>query len=186
MRPFLASIICLFMITACTEAPVPKKRGYIRMNFPEHAYRLAQPDCPYQFEISTQAALQRTADACHFKLWYPEFKGEVFLNYLPINEDNSLRDLLDEMHRLAYQHEVKASAINTRSWQVDSLDKFVLEYKLEGNVASAYQFCVTDSTDHFLRGALYFRAQPNADSLRPVQQYVMHDLDHLLTTFRWR
>lgn len=185
MRIIAALVIFLAIGYSCTEAPIPKKRGYIRMDFPAHAYARAEPDCPFSFDVSRHAELQKTADSCHYRLWYPQLKGEVFLDYLPLNEENSLRELLDEMHRLAYQHEVKASAINTRATQVDSLDKFILEYKLGGNVASAYQFCITDSSKHFLRGALYFRTTPNRDSLNPALGYLEKDLDHLLASFRW-
>ena len=60
-------------------------------------------------------------------------------------------------------------------------------YRLRGSrVASTYQFWVTDSVNHFLRGALYLNKVPNNDSLAPVLEYIQADMDHLIETLRWR
>jgi hypothetical protein len=53
-------------------------------------------------------------------------------------------------------------------------------------VATAHQFFLTDSTKHFLRGALYFDATPNEDSLRPVNAFLQAEMKHLIQTFRWK
>ena len=58
-------------------------------------------------------------------------------------------------------------------------------FKVGGNAATAKQFFLTDSITNFLRGALYFDATPNADSLRPVQDFLQKDIEHLINTFRW-
>jgi hypothetical protein len=36
-----------------------------------------------------------------------------------------------------------------------------------------------------MRGALYFDSTPNADSLRPVQDFLQKDIEHLINTFKW-
>ena len=66
-----------------------------------------------------------------------------------------------------YFMEAKTSSIEEGSW-FSSLASFKADYfSLKGNTATANQFFVTDSVKHFLRGALYFNATPNEDSLRP-------------------
>ena len=55
-----------------------------------------------------------------------------------------------------------------------------------GYAATSKQFFVTDTGKHFLRGALYFNATPNADSLQPVQDFLQQDIQHLLQTFKWK
>ena len=35
-------------------------------------------------------------------------------------------------------------------------------------------------------GALYFDAAPNEDSLRPVNEFLVADMKHLIRTFRWK
>jgi gliding motility-associated lipoprotein GldD len=59
-------------------------------------------------------------------------------------------------------------------------------FSLRGNTATANQFFLTDSTKHFLRGALYFNTSPNEDSLGIVNDFLQEDLHHLINTLRWR
>jgi hypothetical protein len=54
-----------------------------------------------------------------------------------------------------------------------------------GNAATANQFFVSDSTRHFLRGALYFDTTPNEDSLGIVNQFLQVDMKHLINTLKW-
>src|SRR5690625_6392185 len=49
-----------------------------------------------------------------------------------------------------------------------------------GNTASNYQFMLSDTTKHFLRGALYFDVTPNVDSIRPVLNYLKEDMEILI------
>jgi gliding motility-associated lipoprotein GldD len=59
-------------------------------------------------------------------------------------------------------------------------------FTVGGNAATAKQFFVTDSVHHFLRGALYFDASPNEDSLGIVNDFLQVDMKHLINTFRWK
>jgi gliding motility-associated lipoprotein GldD len=45
---------------------------------------------------------------------------------------------------------------------------------------------VTDSTKHFLRGAVYFNTATKNDSLAPVIRYLKQDAIHLIQTLRWK
>ena len=59
-------------------------------------------------------------------------------------------------------------------------------YDLKGNTASAVEFYVTDSINHYLRGSLYFASEPNADSLAPVIDFFREDIIHLIETLKWK
>jgi gliding motility-associated lipoprotein GldD len=59
-------------------------------------------------------------------------------------------------------------------------------YELTGNCASPVQFILTDSVNNFIRGALYFDAVPNADSIAPVSAYVEKDVKRLVESMRWK
>ena len=62
-----------------------------------------------------------------------------------------------------------------------------LIYFLEGeDVASPLQFYLTDSTDHFMRGSLYFNVRTNNDSLAPVIDFIIDDVRHLIETIEWK
>ena len=58
-------------------------------------------------------------------------------------------------------------------------------YDIHGNSASNLQFFVTDSSNHFLRGSLYFNAIPNSDSLQPIKEYIKEDLEVLMESVTW-
>ncbi len=58
-------------------------------------------------------------------------------------------------------------------------------YRIDGNVASPMQFFLTDSTTHFLRGALYIRATPDIDSLKPVVDFLEKDVVYLIESTKW-
>jgi gliding motility-associated lipoprotein GldD len=59
-------------------------------------------------------------------------------------------------------------------------------YEFYGNAATPFQFHMTDSVNHFLRGTVYFNATPNFDSIYPVLQYVKADLIKLISTTSWK
>jgi len=61
-----------------------------------------------------------------------------------------------------------------------------LFFNVGGDVATANQFFLSDTTKHFLRGALYFNTTPNADSLGIVNSFLVEDVRHLINTFKWR
>lgn len=183
---FAIVYFAIVIFTGCGENAVPKPRGFIRIDFPTKEYKASELPCPYEMEIPAYSAFKKMDRSCDYVLWFPKFKAEVYLNYRGIDGENPLQSYLDEMHKLAYQHQVKASAINARTREFPDNEKFVLEYEIEGNVASSYQFCITDSTQHFLRGALFFRARPNQDSLKPATTYIKQDIDHMIKTLRWK
>jgi len=54
--------------------------------------------------------------------------------------------------------------------------------ELSGEVPTQFQFFVTDSTQHFLRGALYFQTAVKNDSLAPIIEYIKVDMMHLMNT----
>jgi gliding motility-associated lipoprotein GldD len=59
-------------------------------------------------------------------------------------------------------------------------------FTLTGNTATANQFFLTDSIKHFLRGALYFNATPNEDSISLVNNFLREDILHLINTLKWK
>jgi gliding motility-associated lipoprotein GldD len=81
---------------------------------------------------------------------------------------------------------VKAEGIEETPFIEREQKRFGMIYDLKGDVASAVQFYVTDSTTHFLRGSLYFNAAPNRDSLNPVIDFLREDIVHLIETTQWK
>jgi gliding motility-associated lipoprotein GldD len=86
---------------------------------------------------------------------------------------------------MVYDHSIKADAIEEKMILNSNHNVYGTAYKLIGNSASNYQFYVTDSLQHFLRGALYFNCAPNYDSLKPSIEFLLPDLDTLINTLKW-
>ncbi len=47
-------------------------------------------------------------------------------------------------------------------------------------------FYLTDSSSNYFAGSLYFETVPNYDSLQPVLNYVIEDVEHMINTFEWK
>lgn len=96
-----------------------------------------------------------------------------------------MQKLIDDAFNMTNKHSIKASGIDD-SLIVTPYNVHGMFFKVEGDVATANQFFLTDSTKNFLRGALYFDATPNEDSLRPVNNFLVEDMKHLINTFKWK
>ena len=121
---------------------------------------------------------------CWINIQYPSLKASLNLTYRPV--ENNLKELLLESEKLTYKHSVKADGISAQPYL--NADKKVFGSLLEvtGNAASPLQFHLTDSTRHFITGALYFEVQPNYDSILPAIKYLEKDVKHLMETFEWK
>ena len=115
----------------------------------------------------------------------PQFNGRIYISYKKIGDNNSFDSLVRDGFKMAYkQHMQIATGIQEIEIQKPDHTGGIF-YELSGNTATANQFFLTDSTKHFLRGALYFDASPNADSLGIVNDFLKKDLQHLINTLRW-
>lgn len=192
MRIFLFPVVLL--LTACGSESattyIPKPKGYPRLDLPAHQYVPLPPVHPYQFEYNKIAQLRPDSFARSEPHWifihYPKFQASVQLTYKPVgNDENRLRAMLEDSYKLAARHNIKAYSIEQRTIRLKSgLEASLID--LSGEVPSQVQFVVTDSTKHFLRGALYFNTATQNDSLQPVIQYIRKDVLHLLQTLKWR
>lgn len=176
--------LALLFLVACGDEYQPKPKGYFRIALPGAEYQSFAEDCPYTFEYNKVAKLTDKGQ-CWYDLRYPDIKATLQLTYKAVNENN-LDTLLGEAHALAYKHTVRADGIQEQLYLSEEHQVYGLFYQLAGGAASSRQFFMTDSTHHFLRGVLYFYASPNADSLRPVNEFMTEEISHLIETLRWK
>ena len=169
---------------------MPKPKGYPRLDLPPHSYKLLATTYPYQFEYNSVARILPDTFARSEPNWifidYPTFHANVQLTYKPVQHDmKRLRAMLEDSYKLASRHNIKAYANEVREIKLKSgLEASIID--ISGEVPSQVQFITTDSTTHFLRGALYFNTATQNDSLQPVIQYIRKDIMHLLNTLTWR
>jgi gliding motility-associated lipoprotein GldD len=173
---------------ACDRSNTPKPTGYLRVDYPEKTYRLYDDQEFYQFEIPTYAVVEidrgRNSEAGWVNLQIPSLNGTIHLSYKPV-KDNLVAYITDSRD-LVYKHTVKAQGIEDTPFIHREEKRFGMVYDLKGDVASAVQFFVTDSTKHFLRGSLYLNCRPNRDSLNPVIEFLREDIMHMIETTEWK
>ncbi len=186
---FTLLLFCICLSSCNTSNDfAPKRQGYFRIDLPERKYNTYKADCPFVFEYPQYASIANDSGAASHSCWinlvFPKFRCNVYMSYLTV--DTNVDAYIEECRKFVVKHEVKASAISERT-VVNTKDKiYGVIYDIEGNAASNMQFYLTDSTRNFIRGALYFYAVPNKDSLEPVVKFVKEDINHLVESFRWR
>jgi gliding motility-associated lipoprotein GldD len=178
----------VLFLASCSGGYTPKPVGHPRIKTPEKAYRVFDEGIHYQFEIPVYATLEQERGRRSEQGWtnvvFPGLNGKIHLSYKPVRDN--LGDYIADSRTLAYKHTVKAEGIEETPFIDRENRRFGMVYDLDGNVASAVQFFVTDSTHHFLRGSLYFNCTPNQDSLRPVVDFIREDIIHMISTTRWK
>jgi gliding motility-associated lipoprotein GldD len=185
---FSVAFIVLF-ISSCGEPTTPKPRGYFRVDYPEKEYRLFDSTgFPYRFMYPVYGRVidddSRIAEKYWVNVDFPSYKARFHISYKPAK--GRLDSLLEDSRTLAYKHALKAESISEMFFSNPEAKVYGLLYNIKGNAASSWQFYVTDSVNHFLRGALYFAVSPNKDSLAPSVEFFGKDLVELVETIEWK
>lgn len=187
--------LATLLLNACEQTYTPKPRGYYNIKFPERRYRtFDMPGYPYTFEYPTYANIvkdtlffgEKAENPYWINVEFPSLNGKIYISYKIIGSgNNNISQLVADAFKMTYKHTYKAASIEEKNIHTPANVSGTF-YEVGGNAASAKQFFATDSVRHFLRGALYFDAAPNADSLAPVHRFLQEDMWHLVETLRWR
>lgn len=183
----------LVVLASCNSDYTIKRKGYFKIDFPERSYKVFEmPGYPYTFEYPTYGRIVQDStffeDKPENPYWinieFPDLNGKIYMSYKDVAK-TQIDKLVDDAFKLTYKHSTKATAIRDSLMRTPNGISGVF-FSVGGNAATAKQFFVTDSTKHFLRGALYFDATPNADSLAVVNDFLAVDMKHLINTLRWK
>jgi len=188
-------LILIISASSCRDVAVPRPKGYFRIDLPEKKYLTFNKDkeskntLPLSFEYPVYGQLKFQGDNPNKEGWFniefPEYKAKIYLTYRDIKND--LDTLLEQTYKLNVRnHITKADAINEQFINNEDNKVYGIFYDLKGNTASAVQFYITDSLKHYLRGSLYFSAEPDKDSLAPVIEFFRQDVMHLIETLEWK
>jgi gliding motility-associated lipoprotein GldD len=193
-KVFLAFIVIASIGFSCNSEYTPRPRGYFKIDLPKKEYRIFdQVGYPYTFEypvygniIKDSLFFDRSPENPYWiNVDFQGFNARMYLSYKEIGK-NKFDSLVNDAFTMSYKQQTyKASAIEPQEFTTPNGSAGVY-FTLKGNTATGNQFFVTDSTQHFLRGALYFAATPNSDSLQPVNDFLKQDLWHLINTLKWR
>ncbi|MEO8414932.1 MAG: hypothetical protein ABI472_14790 [Ginsengibacter sp.] len=202
----------LVLFASCNSTYTSKKKGYYKIDFPKKEYvKFDKPGFPYSFEYPAYARIER--DSAYFDsntenpYWlnvdFPSFNGKIFISYKVIGGtsmykvktpggkyrdslgNNTFQNMVSDSYKLTYKNDIKAYSIQDSVMHTPHRITGIF-FRLTGSVATARQFFISDSIHNFLRGALYFDATPNEDSLRPVNNFLEADMKHLINTLQWK
>lgn len=186
----------ILLFASCSD-PVfaPKPRTYPRIDFPKtREYKAFDATyCGFTFEQPTYTTIvqdtsffgEKPEHACWFDVYYPMFNGRVHFSYKPIKSPADFQKMLGDAHQLTGKHTIKADGIDEIAIKnTNGVGGIVFD--VQGSVASPFQFYLTDSTHNFVRGALYFKSKADADSLRPVVEFVKTDMMRMVQSFKWK
>lgn len=194
MNKILIVIIFLSFLNGCKQKHTPKPHGFFRISFPEKQYQPITGNLPYHFEIPSYSKVtpdSRNPDKTGWiNLSVPNNNAQIHISYYNLHRGGKKRrellaEFMEETRELAYKHTIKANAIEEQIFMNHGENVYGTVYRIKGNAASPIQFFLTDSTTHFLRGALYIRAKPNIDSLKPVIDFLEKDVVRLIETTNW-
>ena len=190
---FIAVAFFILGFTACNSRYTPKATGYPAITLPQKVYLTsAVREMPYIFDIPSYAIVDKNVaymgvdqqKTGWMNLQFPTLNATLYISYNAIQK-NQLDILVRDAYNFANNHSNKASFIEDSAFE-NPIGLQGVFFHLGGDVASPYQFFITDSSRHFLRGALYFDTTPNADSLAPVIDFLYQDLKQLVQTFHWK
>lgn len=188
-------VILLLLIISCIGCgsdPIPKPKGYLRLEYPDANYKTYNQNLPFSFDRNTVSDTIRykplTDDVTSFGLniEYNKLKGTIYLTYKAIDGKDRLIQYLKNAQNFTQEHTKKADAIEEVVWENPEQNVYGMFYEVGGNAASQSQFYVTDSVNHFLTGSLYFYAKPNYDSILPAAHYLQKDIKRIMESVQWK
>jgi gliding motility-associated lipoprotein GldD len=191
------TLVFLIFLLSCTHekeqnkfSDAPRPKGFNRIELPNASYVSLEKGHPFTFEVSSFAKVLKDtvswAEPHWLYVYYPRWDAFIQLTYKPLNNNpKKLASLIQDAYTLASKHQGKASGIQDYVMTTKSGRKAGL-IELEGEVATSFQFYTTDSTKHFLRGAVYVKTATANDSLAPIIKFIKQDAIHLIQTLEWK
>lgn len=182
LRYLAVSLVIVLCISSCKEEVIPKPKAQMRLEYPQvELATLETNDFTFQYnKLAKAEAIKQDA----FTLEYPDMKGAIFISYKKI--DNNINKLIVDAKRLSYEHAAKADNIVEQPYVNPTAKVYGALFEVQGDAASQSQFFVTDSTEHFLTGSVYFYTKPNYDSILPAAAYLQNDIRGIMETLRWK
>lgn len=198
MKKLLGLIVIASILASCSSNGdyTPKPRGYFRIYYPKKEYRAFDTIYPFTFMYPKYAHIEKdlhpqpNEKILNMKyllnMQFPQFNGTLHLSYESITSKKVFNELTEDARTFAFKHTVKATSIDQGIIRNPAKKIYGIYYTIEGNAASSLQFYLTDSSQNYIRGALYFNTVPRLDSIQPVLNFVKKDVDTLIKSFRWK
>jgi len=186
---FYFMVFFMLIMVSCNQVPTPKPIGYPRIDLPRKSYRTLDSIYPYSFQVPVYSHISPDPNSPNEPNWinidFPAFRGRIHVSYMKL--DGNLSKHIEDARSMALTHMSHATGIRQILIRDEPRKVYGLCYDIRGSgAASPYQFYLTDSIRHFMRGALYFNTTPNNDSLAPVIDFIELDIQRMIETLHWK
>ena len=176
------------LFITCGNPPIPKPEGYYRITLPKASFKSIKITSRLGLDKPKNSIVEivdskKSGDACWFNLNFKALNAKLHCTQVEVHDN--LIDLMEDAQEMVFSHEMKANGISRI--RVSEPDKNIsgVLYHIGGPVATPVQFFVTDSSNHFIRGSLYFNHTPNPDSTAPVVAKMIGDIERVMRSISW-
>lgn len=196
MKIIILRIFLLFafwsFFTSCVkkqEIPVPKPKGYFRLETPKTTSQHWDSILPFSFDYSKNATLSfqiKENNVYWIDIYYPFLSAIFKMTCFPIK--NNLHNLMWNEEEEVMFHVDRRMTDDIQYSTITDINARVFGrlYELEGkHVATPFKFWITDSVDYFVKGSLFFDFVPNNDSLAPIINYLKNDALIMIENWQW-
>jgi hypothetical protein len=84
------------LLAGCGQTPVPKPKGYFRIDLPEKSYVQYDSPCSYSIEYPHYAVVNlhpaAATDTCWMDIEFPSLKAKIHLTYFDIHDNLATAD----------------------------------------------------------------------------------------------
>lgn len=183
---FIVLVSALTFFTGCNEytpKPIAYNRideietGNVDYNFPKFSFK-------YSDQTHLDTLKSKVTDEIWFNIVYPKYNAVIYCTYLPVTK-LSLPKVLEDSYKLAFSHSLKADEIIQKTYLNADRRVSGTVYSIEGSVATPIQFFLTDSVSNFFRGSFYYTEKVNPDSVAPITEFVLRDIQEMIDSFSW-
>ncbi len=193
------AILGLGILFSCNDGEVfysPKPRCYPKVVLPKKSYiPFTESYCDFTFDYPSYAKIEqdekffddKTKHPCWFDIVVPDLNGRIHCSYVELgaNKEDTFEKMMADAFKLADEHIVKADYIDQYPVKRENGVSGMI-FEIDGPAASPFQFFLTDSTKHFLRGSVYIHSRAEPDSLRPIIEFLKEDAAQLVSTLEWK
>ena len=189
MRNYIFIIFIVFF--GCENYFLPKQSAYLRLDYPKPEYKLIDnKDFPFFFETNTILSeisdIDINLESIDFIINYNQLNAQINFQYKNVNSNEKLNAYILDLKMTIETHSTMANSVKIKDYSLKEKNIFGRVFELSGDVASPYQFYLTDSTNNIISGLVYFNIKPNYDSILPAINYIENDIIHLIESFNWK
>lgn len=182
---FTANIFHLFFSSSPSSADL-RPSGFMRLTIPKDSLielKLNNLNLPFNFIHSSNGYWINKSELGWGDIFYPFCNGRIQITHKTIN--GNLSQLIDDAHKMTFKHSIVAEGIDQKNYVNSERNVNGMIFRIYGNTASSIQFFATDSISNFIRGAAYIYAQPNPDSLKPINEFLEQEVITIMESIYW-